>query len=468
VQDTGIRRARATAESADAQPRPGDSIFWLLGVAAVFTLAQLTPSLLRMPLGPDEITYIAQTSSHASSVMLPPVHGRAAALLAAPVTMLTTSLIAVRVWMAVLSGIGLFLALFAWRGIRPAWVLAMAGLVLASLSITQLSGVQIYPDWWTAVALLAMTGLFLQAVTGRMRGRLVIWLIGASAFFILLLRPQNLFFVLVPMIVAGVLVPAWRNRPVLIAIAVGAALGLAEWTAEAFALYGGLINRMSLAEQEPPKLALYHSLGYQLRTLSGPWYCLPGQCRHYLFPGVDAWWLALLAVLVLGVLVVRRTAAQASGFMAAATGIWVIGCFSLLVPFAAPRYFLPAFALLAINAADAIAWLVAPRRWRTVAVLGVCAFLLSGVITQRFVLRAEIRALDHERAGYISIATAMRAAGVRPPCVAASPSVAYFAGCGAPWTGMPISEYLRRVGGGLSSGSWWLIRVDGIRVWIRR
>jgi hypothetical protein len=449
------------------QPRPGDSIFWLVGVAAIFTLAQLTPSLLRMPLGPDEITYIAQTSSHASAVVLPPVHGRAAALLAAPVTLLTTSLVAVRVWMAVLSGIGLFLALLAWRGIRPAWVLAVAGFVLASLSITQLSGVQVYPDWWTAVALLAMTGLFLQAVTGRMRGRLVIWLIGVNAFFIVLLRPQNIFFALVPMIAAGVLVPAWRNRGVLTAIAVGVALGLAEWTGEAFALYGGLVNRMSLAEQEPPRLALYHSLGYQLRVLNGPWYCLPGECHGISFPWADLWWPALLAVVVLGILVVRRTAAQAPGFLAAVTGIWVIGCFSLLVPFAAPRYFLPAFALLAINAADAIAWLVAAPRWRAGAVFLVCAFLLSGVISQRFVLRGEIRALDHQRAGYVSGAMDLRAAGVRPPCITQSPSVAYYAGCGAPWTGMPISQYLQGLAGGLS-GRWWLMYVEGDLVWVKR
>jgi hypothetical protein len=244
-------------------------------------------------------------------------------------------------------------------------------------------------------------------------------------------------------------------------------LGLAEWIGEAQALYGGLVNRMSLAEQEPPSLALYHSLGYQLRVLNGPWYCLPGQCGGVLLPWVDLWWLALLAVVVLGILVVRRTAAQAAGFLAAVTGIWVIGCFSLLVPFAAPRYFLPAFALLAINAADALAWLVAAPRLRTGAVFLVCAFLLSGVISQRIVLRREIRALDHQRAGYISAAIHLRAAGVRPPCITESPSVAYYAGCGAPWTGMPVYEYLQGAGGG-SSGWWWLVRVKGAPVWVER
>jgi hypothetical protein len=460
-----MRSARRITESAETVPRPGDSVFWLAGVAVLFILAQLTPSLLRMPLGADEITYIAQTSTHSSAVMLPPVHGRAAALLAAPVTMLTTSLVAVRIWMAVLSGIGLFLALLAWRGIRPAWVLAVAGFVLASLSITQLSGVQIYPDWWTGVGLLAVTGLFLQVVTGRMTGRVVLTLIGAAVFFIVLLRPQNIAFVLGPLIVAAVLVPAWRNRGVITAIAVGIVLGLAEWIGEAYALYGGLVNRMSLAEQEPPKLGLYYSLGYQLRVLNGPWYCLPGECHGVDFPWMAIWWLALLAVVVLGIAVARRAVGLASSSaLAAITGAWVIACYALFVPFAAPRYFLPAFALLAINAADGIAWLTAVRRLRVAAIFLACAFLLSGAITQRIVLRGEIRVQDRERADYISHASHLRAEGVRPPCIIESPSVAYYAGCGAPWTGMPMSQYLQRAAGGVSN--WRLEHVKGASVWV--
>ena len=44
-----------------------DSLFWLVLVSAAFLAAELTPALLRMPLGADEITYIARTSVHASA-----------------------------------------------------------------------------------------------------------------------------------------------------------------------------------------------------------------------------------------------------------------------------------------------------------------------------------------------------------------------------------------------------------------
>src|SRR5258708_40112054 len=60
-----------------------------------------------------------------------------------------------------------------WRGLRPMRVLALAELILASLAITQNSGVQVYPDWWGALGVLALTGLFLHAVNGSPRDRAV-------------------------------------------------------------------------------------------------------------------------------------------------------------------------------------------------------------------------------------------------------------------------------------------------------
>ncbi len=282
MQETEVRGTPDITGPENRQARlSGDSLLWLILVSTLFTLAELTPALLRLPLGADEISYIAQTSAHASQVMLPPVHGRAVGLLAAPVTLLTTSLVVLRVWMALLSGIGLFLAMLAWRGLRPAWVLAVAGFILGSLSVTQLSGVQVYPDWWSALAALAVTGLFLQAVTGRMSDRVALPLLAAVAFFIVLLRLQNIVFVLPPVIGAVHVVPAWRKPRVLAAIGAGIAAGIAEAIGEAYAWYGGPAARVHLAAQEPPKFGLHFSLPYQLRILNGPWYCEPRSCQPY-------------------------------------------------------------------------------------------------------------------------------------------------------------------------------------------
>lgn len=449
----------------EPRSRPGwlsrDSFFWLFLVTVLFLVAELNPALLRMPLGSDEITYIAKTSAHASGVFLPPVHGHGVGLLAAPVTLLTTSLVALRIWMAVLSALGLFLAMLCWRRLRPAWVLAIAALILASLAITQNSGVQVYPDWWAAVGILALTGLFLHAVNGTMRSGLVLTLIGAVSFLIVMMRPQNIAFILGPSILAALGVPAWRKPKLLVAIAVGVALGLVEWGAEAFLWFGGLGSRIQLAAQEPPSLRPYFSFPTQVKVLSGPWYCqTPSGCPGVAAPGELVWYAALLALAILGLYAVWRTSAKSSSLLAAFTGVWVVALYGFLVPFGGPRYLLPTYALFAILAADGIAWLVTKSRWRTTGVVISCAILLAGIVSQQVVLRSEIASQDAGRP-YALRAAQLEKLGVHPPCVIRSPSIGYYLGCTAPWYGGTFREAFVRTPQGLHG--WRRMPVPGWR-----
>ena len=188
-------------------------------------------------------------------MFLPPVHGQGMGLLAAPVTLLTTSLTAIRIWMSVLSAVGLFLAVLCWRGLRPVWVLALAELILGEPGDHQNSGVQVYPDWWGALGLLALTGLFLHAVNGTMRarGRAAVDRVrqpdhrpDAAAEHRLPHGPGRSL----PARGAGLAEASgcwsrWR---------VGTALGFMEWVAGAYLWFGGLTKRIHLAGQEPPPL----------------------------------------------------------------------------------------------------------------------------------------------------------------------------------------------------------------------
>jgi hypothetical protein len=463
VHDTKVGRIHVTDEPS---PRPGwlsqDSFLWLILVTVLFLAAELTPSLLRMPLGPDEMTYIAKTSAHMSGVFLPPVHGHGVGLLAAPVSLLTTSLVALRIWMAVLSALGLFLAMLCWRGLRPAWVLALAALILGSLAITQNSGVQVYPDWWTAVGILAMTGLFLHAVNGTMRQGLVLTLIAAASFLIVMMRPQNIVFILGPTIAAALFVPAWRKPRVLAAIGAGIALGLIEWTAEAFLWFGGLANRIHLAGQEPPSLHPYFSFFTQAKVLSGPWYCqtIHG-CPGISMPGELLWFAALVVLAGLGLSAVWRTGAKASSLLAALTGLWVVALYGFLVPYGAPRYLLPTFALFAILAADGIRQLVTESKWRTAGVVVACVFVLAGIASQRLVLNKEIA---DQAAGrpYAARAAQLAKLGVHPPCAVQSTSIAYYLGCTAPWYGGHVGQAFARTPEGRFG--WQRLHLPGLSV----
>jgi hypothetical protein len=450
-------------------PLGRDSNLWIALVSILFLAAELTPALLRMPLGTDEITYIARTSVHANSVSLPPVHGQGVALLAAPVTLFTQSLTAIRVWMAVLSAVGLFLATLCWRRLRPAPVLALAALIFGGLAISQNSGVQVYPDWWGALAVLALTGLILQVVSGTMRDRVSLPSIAFVSLIIVLMRPQNIIFLMGPALLAMVFVRSWR-RPkgpkVLLAMGVGIALGCLEWIIAAYVMYGSLATRIHLAGQEPPSFGLYFSFFTQAKVLSGPWYCVPPSgCQGVPMPGELLWWAAFLALAVVGLWVSWRTAAKASSVFAAATAVWVVALYSFLVPFGAPRYITPSLALAAILAADAVSWLVTKSSWRRAGVVLACAFLLSELVSQRFVLQQEAQQQARSRP-FLHAAADLRAVGVKPPCALPSTPEAYYVGCMAPWTGETMPELLARTPQGLKGWRPVYLRKIGTVVYI--
>ena len=93
----------------------GDSVWWLALVAAAFTASQLVFVSQRLGLSWDETVYVSQVSAHAPAAWFDPARARGIPLLVAPVALLTSSVRALRVYLSVASGLGLFLALLAWR-----------------------------------------------------------------------------------------------------------------------------------------------------------------------------------------------------------------------------------------------------------------------------------------------------------------------------------------------------------------
>lgn len=465
MQQTRLREQPEDAGDGPRPPRrlrPGpDSLAWLALVSVLFFLAELLPALLKLPLGADEITYIAKTSAHASGIFLPPVHGHGAGLLAAPITLASTSLTALRVWMALLSALGLYLSLLCWRGLRPAWVLALAGFIFASLAITQLSGVQVYPDLWAGFGALAITGLLLQAVGHRLRPRVVLPAIAFVAFVIVMMRPQNIVFVLAPTLLAPIVVRDWRQPRVLAAMMVGVVVGVLEWVGEAYLWFGGPVTRFQLAGQEPPTFGLHFSLLMQVKTMSGPWYCnpYPGPMPcvpQFYYPAVYIWWVAFAVLVGLGLYAVKRLPSRASSRLALITGAWGALLYILLVPFGAPRYFLPTWALFAVLAADGIAWLVSRPRHQTATAATAAVFLVAGALSQHIVLIGEtanagaVRPFEHQARQLIRL-------GVKPPCAVAAPSIAYYVGCIGNWSGGTMRQALQHSPGGLKG--WHVVRL---------
>ena len=152
----------------------GDSGWWLVAVGVAFTAAELLFVSPRMGLSWDEVVYVSQVSGHAPAAWFDPARARGVPLLVAPVAALTGSVAALRVYLSVACGLGLTVALWTWRRLRPAWVLGLAGVVFGGLWVAQYYGPQAMPDMWSALGGLAAVGCFLRggprAGTGRWPG----------------------------------------------------------------------------------------------------------------------------------------------------------------------------------------------------------------------------------------------------------------------------------------------------------
>lgn len=424
-----------------ARAGPGSG-WWLVAVGAAFTAAELLFVSLRMGLSWDESVYVSQVSGHAPAAWFDPARARGVPLLVAPVAALTSSVVALRVYLSLACGLGLTLALWTWRRLRPAWVLGLAGVLFGGLWVAQYYGPQAMPDMWSALGGLAAVGCFLRGGSKALAG------LAASVAFVTLVRPGDAVYLAAPLLAAAVIRRRWRPAA---AVAGGLLAGGAEWVIEAYARFGGVAGRLRAAGAEQGGFGLHFALPDELRALNGPTLCRP--CTIGLrYPALDLWWFLLPALVTVGVLAARRaapprpqgpgqpdagapgTSPLGSALLPAVCGLCLAAQYLFMIGYAAPRFLLPAYALLAIPAADGLAFLVtrtgADLRPAVTAV--VACFLVVQLVAQHLVL-------DHEAGGtvafhddYARIAAELAARGVRPPCLIRGVQyipIAYDAGC---------------------------------------
>jgi hypothetical protein len=154
----------------------------------------------------------------------------------------------------------------------------------------------------------------------------------------------------------------------------------------------------------------------------------------------------------------------------AGCGLCVAAQYLFMINYAAPRFLLPAYALLAVPAADGLAFLINGIGWelRPAITAVVTCFLVVQLLAQHLVL-------DHEAGGtiafhddYTRIATALADHGVRPPCLIQGVQyipLAFYAGCasaGNPAPGERIALLIQRGRRPPSSaGNWRTYRITG-------
>jgi hypothetical protein len=407
----------------DRGGRPPGAIL-LAGLA--FAAAQLLFVSLRMGLSWDETVYVSQVSGHAPAAWFDPARARGVPLLVAPVAALTSSVAALRVYLSVASGLGLTLALWAWRPLRPAWVLGLAGVLFGGLWVAQYYGPQAMPDMWSALGGLAAVGCFLRFASHDSRGSLAG--LGASVAFVTLVRPGDAVYLSAPLIVAALVV--WRRWAAAAVIAGALLAGGADWVIEAYARFGGIAKRLRAAGGEQGGFGLHFALPDELRALNGPTLCRP--CTIGVRdPELDLWWLVLPVLVAIGIVTARQLG---SALLPAVCGLGLAAQYLFMIDYAAPRFLLPAYALLAVPAADGIAFLVTGTAWRE----GwgwraaVACLLVAQLVGQHLVLDHEVGGTVAFHDDYTRIAAELAGRGVRPPCLVEGVQyipVAFVAGC---------------------------------------
>jgi hypothetical protein len=504
-----VRTPAPPARRANRRLPSADSLWWLALVAGLFTLAQLVFVVPRLGLSWDETVYVSQLSVHAPAAFFDPARARGVPLLVAPVSLLTGSVVALRIYLAILSGIGLFLALLTWRGLRPAWILALAAAAYGTLWVAIYYGPQAMPDEWVAFSSLAAVGFFLRATgaggwsapawstaaaaaparpgktaeakvagpgpqaaaaatepapppakaqpggqgqTGdadptSQAGQAVSaqplnwrWLAGLAGCVAIaaLVRPGDAVFLSGALVLAILVVKAWRRWALVVAVAAGLVAGCAEWVVEAYLRFGSPLHRLHLAGAEQGGFGFHLAFWDEFKAVNGPTLCRP--CTVAVrYPELSLWWIALPFIVLLGVLVARRAGRMGTSLLPAVCAAALAFQYLFLINYAAPRFLLPAYALATIPVADALGWLLTGVRKDILPMTQVAVFLVIvfQILVQQVVLNHQVA----EKAVYFGdfqrIATDLHRIGVKAPCLIKGGQyipIAYYAGCGSAGT----------------------------------
>lgn len=423
----GLRRGRPASVS---RPSWRARARWPLGaVAAAFTLAQLLLVRPDLGLGWDETVYVSQVAAQAPASFFSAPRARGVSLLVAPIASWSTSTELLRVYLALLSGLGLWLALRVWRGLFPTRVLTAAGALFATLWITLFYGPQAMPNLWVAYGALICVGCGLRARADH-RDRAALWGIAAGAALMAWMRPTDAVWVTLPLL--ALLVAARRWPPTFVLLG-GLAGGAAQWVIEAYLSYGGLRQRLSDASDIQGGLGWNIAVDDQLRGLVGRTLCRP--CTGSLpNPVVTAWWFLLPVLAAVGLAVAVRARRTERTLLPLACGLTAAVPYLFLIGYAAPRFLLPAYALLALPVADALCHLVTrpDGRWRP-AVAAVVALGLAGHLAVQYaVLDRTVDRTGADRRDWARTADTLHRLGVDPPCLLTGHEalpVAYYTGC---------------------------------------
>ncbi|MFF5703559.1 hypothetical protein ACFY7H_13775 [Streptomyces sp. NPDC012794] len=421
----------ARAGSVTARGRREDLVR-LGSVAGAYGVVQLLLVVPGTGLGWDETVYVSQVAAEAPAAFFSAPRARGITYLVAPVTALSSSVPVLRVYLAVLAAAGLLLSLWVWRGLLPTRVLALAGGLFAGLWITLFYGPQAMPNLWVALGSLFTVGCFLRAARDP-RDRLAAAGAAAGVAFAALMRPGDAVWLVLPLLCAAWAVPPRPRAVLAAALVAGLGVGCAEWLVEAHLRHGGVLPRLRRASEIQGGLGWNPAFADQLRSLGGRTLCRPCDVP-WSRPVTGLWWLALPPLTAGGLLAAHRGGTGKRVALATVVALFLAVPYLLMIGYAAPRFLLPAYALLAIPVALCLDRLFAACRARPLALSVLCAALVAHLALQFTIAGAAAARSRADRAAFTEVAGELRRLGVRPPCTLSGVEAvraAFATGCAA-------------------------------------
>lgn len=404
---------------------------WVLLAAFIYALAQLLLLDLDRFFEWDEAVYVAEVNRSIPATGFAAHRARGITLLIAPVTLLTDSIAVLRIYLIAVSTAALAGAFLIWcRVISWATPLAAGFFLVGWMPVFY--GSEVSPNLYVAFVAVALLGMTVRFARSRARGDLLG--VGALAALVALLRPSDAVVLGIAVTVVVVAIARGAVGPFVAALVSGLAVGTAPWVVESWVRMDGPLSRLQTAS-DSVEGGLTLNLVDFARLLDGP--LMGPQSSDQLPAAGVGWMVGLVALAGIGVVIGTRDNRQVAGAVLF-TAIVFSTPYVVATGVLAPRFLLPAFALLCVAAGSGGIAMISAAPVRAVAAVPLLVVLVGGAAwnlpivveigDDQTAAREDARALGH----FLS-----EEAGGRP-CAFSSqygyPQISASSGCrGGPW-----------------------------------
>ena len=409
----------------------------LLVVGLGYLIVQLFAFSLNRPPSWDEAVYLSQVSPGAATLPFLPYRARGITFLALPVLQLGGSLPQLRLFLAVASAAALTASFRAWAPVVGFGAVG-AAILFVGVWPTLLYGSELMPNLWVASIGVAAAAVLARRFA-RGEGRYDELLAGGLIAVAVLFRPLDG----VVLAAALLVFPIALRRATLawtVHLLLGLGAGLAPWLLEMTIRFGSPGAAISAAARLGPAggWSLFENARQYLALSDGPTIGPDPRSEPEVIGVI--WLLGLVILVVLGLRTAKVRGQSVALLIPVTAGLALAAEYVAFTEALAPRFLLPALALLSVPAGLGLASMFArvrgpdgPKPARVMAIAAASTLVAAWTIVQLGVATSVEADLVRLRASAERVGLQVRELARGQPCHVSSevnyPIMAYAAGC---------------------------------------